>query len=188
MSNGQENNPNPSGGSDGGSDEKKGYKSYLNYLKDNKSSKISAWIGKASDIYSEINKYAQEVPDAVSGSIVGPDGIIAQGALTKAVEIARMEWMKAKLESEDPVELSEKYNTRMARMNDEYHLKKLLFNDVSIVGFMKDKDSKADRLLVTKSDPECVNQVFAVDPKSGVVLEVFEIATKNCLLALRRAD
>jgi hypothetical protein len=185
MSNGQENNPNPPAG-DENADEKKGYKSYLNYLKDNKSSKISAWIGKASDIYSEISKYAQTDAEVPSGSIIGPDAVIAQGALTKAVEIARMEWMKAKLESEDPVELSEKYNTRMSRMNDEYHLKKLMFNDVSIVGFMKDKDSKADRLLVAKEDS--ANQVFAVDPKTGVVLEVFEVATKNCLLALRRAD
>jgi hypothetical protein len=41
-------------------------------------------------------------------------------------------------------------------------------------------------LLVAKEDS--ANQVFAVDPKTGVVLEVFEVATKNCLLALRRAD
>jgi hypothetical protein len=165
----------------------KGYKHYLNYLKDNKNSKISVWLGKASDIYAEINKASPDLHDAQSIGIVAPDAVVADGALGKAVDLARMEWVKAKLESEDPVELSERYNSRMARLNDEYHHKNLLFSDVSIVGFMKDKDSRMDRLLVTKDQDDCRNQVFAVDPRTGVVVEVFHVTTRNCLVALRRS-
>lgn len=166
---------------------KAGYKNYLNYLKDNKNSKISVWIGKASEIYGEIKNYTPGSDNAVSGGIVAPDEAISQGTLAKAVEIARLEWVKAKLESEDPVELSMQYNTRMARLNDEYHHKNILFPDVSIVGYMKDKDSAADRLLITKDQQDCANQVFAVDPKTGVVVEVFDVTTKSCLVALRRS-
>jgi hypothetical protein len=173
---------------DAGKDEGKGYKSYLNYLKDNKNSKISAWIGKASDIYGEISKYAQTEESGGSGeSMVAADSVIKQGALVKAVEIARLEWVKAKLESEDPVDLSVKYNARMARLNDEYHHQKLLSADVSVVGFMQDKDSKADRLLVSKEGQDEAGKVFAVEPSNGAVVDVFDVSTKNCLIALRRA-
>jgi hypothetical protein len=165
----------------------KGYKNYLNFLKETKNSKISTWFGKASDIYGEIKKAAPELHDAHSIGIVAPDAVISEGVLIKAVELARMEWIKAKLESEDPVDLSEQYNSRMARLNDEYHHKNVLFTDVSIVGFMRDKDSNADRLLVTRDQEETRNQVFAVDPRTGVVVEVFHVTTRNCLVALRRS-
>lgn len=184
MSNDESTSPKPKEGSP---ESKKGHKAFLNYLKDNKNSKISVWIGKSSDIYGEIKKYGSDLKGQVSGGIVAPDKAIAEGVLTKAVEIARLEWVKAKLESEDPVELSDKYNARMARMNDEYHHKNILFANVSIVGFMKDKDSNADRLLITKDIEDSRNQVFAVDPVSGIVLEVFDVTTRNCLVALRRS-
>jgi hypothetical protein len=188
MSDERDKKPNQSG-DEPAKEEGKGYKGYLNDLRNKDASKISAWIGKASDIYAEINKYAQAEAgtEGAGKSIVAPDGVVQQGALSKAVEIARLEWVKAKLESEDPVDLSAKYNARMARLNDEYHHKKLLFPEASIVGFMKDKDTQADRLLVSRDDEESSNKVLAVDPTTGNVVEVFEVSTRNCLLALRRA-
>lgn len=165
----------------------KDYKDYLKYLKTNKQ-QISAWIGKASDIYGDISQYSQggKMPKK-SGSIVAPDGAIQQGGLVRAVEIARLEWVKAKLESEDPVELSQQYSKRMARLNDEYHHGKVLFPNISVVGFMKDPDSNSDRLLVTNDEVDDT-QVFAVDPKTGIVIEVFEVKAKNCLFTLRHMD
>jgi hypothetical protein len=183
MSNDREKDAKKSAG-EAGKEEGKGYKNYLNYLKDNKNSKVSSFLGKASDLYNEINKYAPEGGGS-GNNIVGPDAVVEQGALVKAVEIARLEWVKSKLESEDPIDLSEKYNARMARLNDEYHHKKLLFPEINIVGFMLDKDSKADRLLIAETEQD---KVLCVDPKTGNVMDVFEVSTKNCLLALRRAE
>ena len=172
---------------EGGAEGQKGHKAFLNYLKDNKSSKISVWIGKSSEMYNEIKQFRGDLAAQPSGGIVAPDDAVAKGALVKAIEIARLEWVKAKLESEDPVELTDKYNTRMARMNDEYHHKNILFSAISVVGFMKDKDSNQDRLLITKDQDDARNQVFAVDPTTGAVLEVFDITSQNCLIALRRS-
>ncbi|HEY9777363.1 MAG TPA: hypothetical protein V6C81_26610 [Planktothrix sp.] len=193
MSNDQDKNAKKPAG-EGGKEEGKGYQNYLNYLKDNKNSKVSSFLGKASDLYNEISKYSEDEASQSGGAteatrsggnIVGPDAVIEQGVLTKAVEIARLEWVKSKLESEDPVDLSQKYNARMARLNDEYHHKKLLYPAINIVGFMLDKDSKADRLLVSEAEHD---KVFCVDPKTGTVIDVFEASIKNCVLVLRRAD
>jgi len=164
-----------------------GYKTYLDNLKDNKNSKISGFIGTAKEIYAEINKLPQQPGAGASESIVAPDAAIADGVLVKAVELARVEWVKAKLESDDPVQMSHWYNTRLARLNDEYHHKNLMFADVVVVGFMKDKDTGADRLLITKETPDCHDQVLAIDPQSGVVVEVFSVHAKNTLMTLLRS-
>jgi hypothetical protein len=168
-------------------DKTTGYKGYLDNLKDNKNSKISGFIGTAKEIYAEINKLSQPANSAVSESVVAPDAAVKEGVLIKAVELARVEWVKSKLDSDDPVELSHSYNSRLARLNDEYHHKNILFADVMVIGFMKDKDTGADRLLISKDKPESRDQVFAIDPKTGVVLEVFEVSSRNSLVTLLRS-
>ncbi len=67
----------------------------------------------------------------------------------------------------------------MARLNDEYHHSKILHPNISVVGFMKDRDSNSDRLLVTNDEEGHDSQVFAVDPKTGIVIEVFEVKAKT---------
>ncbi|HEY9715652.1 MAG TPA: hypothetical protein V6C72_19415 [Chroococcales cyanobacterium] len=168
----------------GGDDSNKSYKDYLKFLKSNKKSSISMWLGKASDLYSEVDGMVKEAqPSTDESEIVCDLSMVKQGALTKAIEIARTDFVKAKFESEDPVELTEKYVSRLSRLNDEYHLKKILKANVLIVGFMKDKDSKADRLLVTKDGDQ--NRIIAVDPESAKVLETFDAKPSYCMLALQ---
>jgi hypothetical protein len=165
---------------------KVGPRGVLNYLKDNKNSKISAFIGKASEIYGEIGKYAQSASAETSHSPIAPDQVIKEGMLGKAIEIAKLEWVKAKLESEDPIECAEKYSTRMSRMNDEYHLKNLLFANVYIIGYMKDGDSKEERLLVSRSEPGQQDTVLAVNPVSGMIVDTFEPRFNRAMLTLKR--
>lgn len=185
-----ESNDNKGGGS--GQPDKGGNvgpRGVLNYLKDNKNSKISAFIGKASDIYAEIGKFHQSAEaEASSRCKIAPDSVVKDGALSKAVEIAKLEWVKSKLETEDPVECAEKYSNRMARINGEYLLKNILFANVSIIGYMRDRDTKADWLLVHKPEPGKDNQVWAIDPVSGDIVEKFDAAFCQCLLTLKRAD
>lgn len=166
----------------------KSYKDYLSYLKDSKNSEISAWIGKSSDILQEVIKFGKLRKESEDQGVIAPASVIKGGALNKALEITMLDFVKAKLECEDPIELGQKYGSRLSRLNDEYHHQQLLNPKVNIIGFIKDKDTRAERLLFARTDEQAGSEVLVVDPTSGVVLEVLRTTpSTSCFISLVRA-